>query len=118
MRRVMRWGAVVLGLAAWASPGAAEEMLGRPRPWGAPLIVPEFDVPLPMTQPPQYRIQNPDALVAELGDCRNGGQLDLTMCLWGGMSSVDVRRMEACLGSNIIPDDPAPARACYASLPR
>ncbi len=118
MRQLIRWGAVVIGLAALAAPGAAEEMLGRHRPWDSPLIVPEIDVPIPMTQPPQNRIQTADALVAELGECRNGGQLNLVMCLWGDLSSVDVRRMEACLGSDIIPDDPAPARACFASLPR
>ena len=118
MRRLMQWGIVIRGLAAYVSSGAAEQMFDRHRSWDRPLVVPEIDVPIPMTQPPQNRIQDADALVAELGDCRNGGQLDLVMCLWGDMSSVDVRRMEACLGSNLIPDDPAPARACFASLPR
>jgi hypothetical protein len=73
--------------------------------------------PPPGPPPPAAYIESVDQLLQELAQCLAGGQPDLVLCLRGDMSSVAVRRLEACLGTNLIPENPAPVRACFASLP-
>ena len=76
-------------------------------------MVPEIVVPV--TPPPEPAPDVADQVIEEFGGCLAHGVTEIVDCLKENHSSVMVRRLEACLRAERIPDHPADVRACLAA---
>jgi hypothetical protein len=75
-------------------------------------------VVLPPPAPPPPPGPMPDAadqVIQELGECLAHGTTQLVDCLRQNHDSVTIRRLEACLRSESIPEDARDVRACLAA---
>jgi hypothetical protein len=54
----------------------------------------------------------PEAVMADLGQCARAGVRLFVDCLRPNHGPVMIRRLEACVGSDSIPDDPRRVEAC------
>ncbi len=87
---------------------------GRPNPWDRPdngnvWVEPNINI---YTQPPQVA-PGPESVPGALAQCGNMGLI--VDCLRGAYSSVSIRRLEACLGSETLPVNPVDVRGCLAA---
>lgn len=107
-------GALILVLAA--IPALAERPDdGRrdPRRRGEPAIVIEPNIDL--SRPRKPDVNAPDVIMAEVAQCSAAGVQLFVDCLRGNYGPVMIRRLEACVASETIPDDLSRVAAC---LPR
>ncbi len=87
----------------------------RRRPDGGPSIFIEPNIDL--SRRPK---QNPDTaefVLAEIQRCVSFGVRPFVDCLRDNHSSVMIRRLEACVGSETIPDDPRAVMPCLPMGP-
>lgn len=59
-----------------------------------------------------HDVDNPQFIMAELSRCAAAGVRLFVDCLRHNHGSIMIRRLEACVGSEIIPDDPRPVEPC------
>jgi len=77
-----------------------------------PLVV----VPPPPGPPPPAAYENAaDQVLQELGQCLADGVVLMVDCLRDSHSSVMIRRLEACIGSETIPLQSDDVRACLSA---
>lgn len=84
----------------------------RPNPWARPgdmWIEPNINI---YTQPPQVA-PGPETVPAALAACGDNGLI--VDCLRNNYSSVSIRRLEACLGSETLPANPVDVTSCLAA---
>jgi hypothetical protein len=67
--------------------------------------------PIPAPGPPLAA----DQIVEEFGRCLAYGTTSILECLRQNHSSVSIRRLEACLRSETIPEDATEVHACLAA---
>ncbi|WP_139247962.1 hypothetical protein [Hyphomicrobium sp. CS1GBMeth3] len=101
-------------LAGSAGPLAAEER-GRDRPGdmgrhGRPQI--SIEPYIDLSRPERPNLDAPDTVMAELGQCARAGVRSFVDCLRPNHGPVMIRRLEACVQSETIPDDPRRVEAC------
>lgn len=113
----------ILLTAAWTLPleaggrdwGRADRGSGEGGRWpGRPEIFIEPNIDLSRPRP------NPDApefVMAEVRGCARAGITSFVDCLRANHSSVMIRRLEACVNSETIPDDPNRVLACLPPVP-
>lgn len=77
------------------------------------LIVPEVN--LPPAEPAPAAVDESTVVLGEFNACLANGVVDIVDCLRGNHTSVMIRRLEACLGAEQIPPNPADARPCLAA---
>jgi hypothetical protein len=82
----------------------------RPGRHGGPSIFIEPNIDLSRKQRPD--VETPQFIMAELDGCMAQGVRLFVDCLRSNHSSVMIRRLESCLQSETIPDDPARVLAC------
>lgn len=103
-----------------AAPLAADERRpdhpSRSRGQGAPSIVIEPEVFIDGRRQPEAR--TPDDVMADIEACVAAGVRLFVDCLRHSHGSIMIRRLEACLRSETIPDDPAEVEACVAVVAR
>lgn len=93
----------------WVMPPAGG---GGRNPWARPgdvWVEPNINI---YTQPPQVA-PGPETVPAALAACGNNGLI--VDCLMRQYSSVSIRRLEACLGSETLPANPVDVRSCLAA---
>lgn len=105
-------GAAILGLPAAADPGRHGD---RPFPGGGrherwPGIIVEPNIVIERER--QTNVDDPGFIMAELGRCVSAGVRLFVDCLRHNHGSIMIRRLEACLQSETIPDDPKRIEAC------
>lgn len=84
---------------------------GQRPPWGQPGVWVEPNINI-YTQPPQVA-PGPETVPAVLAACGDRGLI--VDCLRGTYSSVSIRRLEACLGTEVLPANPVDVRGCLAA---
>jgi hypothetical protein len=77
---------------------------------GGPNIVIEPYIDL--NRRPKPNVDTPEFIMAELNRCMTAGVVLFVDCLRQNHSSVMIRRLEACVRSESIPDDPGRVLAC------
>lgn len=87
-----------------------DERPGRPGRHDGPSILIEPNIDLSRKQRPD--VNAPNFIMAELDGCVAQGVRLFVDCLRANHSSVMIRRLEACLKSETIPDDPRRVLAC------
>lgn len=112
----------ILLVVAWTLPlaaggrdwGRGEGGGGDGRRHGGPdiLIEPNIDLSRPRPNP-----DAPEFVMAELRGCAQAGIRSFVDCLRANHSSVMIRRLEACVNSETIPDDPQRVQACLPPVP-
>jgi hypothetical protein len=76
----------------------------------------EVAVPIPLgPTPPQSQVQLTNQIVGEFSECLANGTNQILDCLRQNHNSVTIRKLEACLRSEIIPPNPADVQACLAA---
>jgi hypothetical protein len=115
---VAQWSAVHAegprfgGGGGWDRPGGGNGGGNRPNPWVRPgdvWVDPNINI---YTQPPQVA-PGPETVPAALAACGDRGLI--VDCLMRQYSSVSIRRLEACLGSETLPANPVDVRSCLAA---
>lgn len=106
-------------LAAEGSLLAADgrSMGGRPgegHRWRDPGIIIEPNIDL--SRPRQPDRNSPDLMMANIEACSANGVPTFVDCLRGNASPVAIRRLEACLRSESIPEDLGEVAACLPGL--
>jgi hypothetical protein len=71
-------------------------------------------IPLGPTQP-QSQVELTKQIVGEFSECLANGTNLILDCLRQNHDSVTIRKLEACLRSEIIPPDPAGVQSCLAA---
>jgi hypothetical protein len=100
-------------LVADETPGQHErsdDRPGRPGRHDGPSIIIEPNIDLSRKDRPN--VDAPGFIMAELDGCVTRGVRLFVDCLRPNHGSVMIRRLEACLGSETIPDDPRRVLAC------
>jgi hypothetical protein len=85
---------------------------GRPNPWDRPgdvWVEPNINI---YTQPPVVA-PGPETVPAALAACGDHGLI--VDCLRSNYGSVSIRRLEACLGTEVLPANPVDVRSCLAA---
>lgn len=76
----------------------------------------EVAVPIPLgPTPPQSQAQLTSQIVGEFSECLANGTDLILDCLRQNHDSVTIRKLQACLQSDIIPPHPADVQACLAA---
>ncbi len=103
-------------LACCTEPLAASERdrPDRDRLRGGPEIIIEPNIDLSRPRP---NVDAPEFVMAEVGRCADAGVRLFVDCLRANHSSVMIRRLEACVQSETIPDDPRRVAACLPPVP-
>ncbi|MCC7250872.1 hypothetical protein [Hyphomicrobium sp.] len=100
--------------AAGAFPLDASDRRGhRPdedRHRGGPNIIIEPEIDLSRSRRPN--VDAPEFIMAEIGRCTDAGIRLFVDCLRPNHSPVMIRRLEACISSETIPDEPRRVAAC------
>jgi hypothetical protein len=65
-----------------------------------------------LSRPERPDVDAPEFIMAEIGRCSNAGLLSFVDCLRPNHGSVMIRRLEACVQSETIPDDLRRVEAC------
>jgi hypothetical protein len=115
---VMQVKALMLSVALaglWSAPLCATEGRGGRDPdrWqrhGGPNIYIEPNIDL--SRRPKPNVDAPEFIMAELDRCMTAGVRAFVDCLRQNHSSVMIRRLEACVRSETIPDEPGRVLAC------
>lgn len=104
----------MLDLAAVPALAQRPDAPGRdPRHRDRPAIVIEPNIDLSRPRKPDPN--TPDVIMGEVEQCSAAGVLSFIDCLRGNYGPVMIRRLEACVASETIPDDLSRVAAC---LPR
>lgn len=113
---------VLLAATLWVMPAVADGRDGGRdhggqndgRRYGRPdiLIEPNIDLSRPRPNP-----DAPEFVMAELNRCAQAGVRSFVDCLRANHGSVMIRRLEACVRSETIPDDPQRVLACLPPVP-
>lgn len=103
---------VVAAVASTTGPLAAQD---RNRPdtgdrRGRPQI--SIEPYIDLSRPERPNPDAPKAVMAELGQCARAGVRSFVDCLRPNHGPVMIRRLEACVQSETIPDDPRRVEAC------
>jgi hypothetical protein len=100
---------------AWVSvPGSRRGNWGGGN-WGRGRGV-EVAVPIPLgPTPPQSQAQLTSQIVGEFSECLTNGTDLILDCLRQNHNSFTIRKLQACLQSDIIPPKPADVQACLAA---
>lgn len=105
-------------------PGSSADAIGHgtspsptaPRDTTPPIVVEPPPIviapPAPALSPALARQARIDQILAELGQCLAGGVILMVDCLRPTHSSVEIRRLEACIRSETIPLQSGDVRAC------
>lgn len=103
------------GQEAWVTvPGSRGGHWGSGN-WGRGRGV-EVAVPIPLDRPrEQSQVELTQQIVGEFGECLANGTDLILDCLRQNHNSVTIRRLEACLRSETIPQDPGEVQACLAA---
>lgn len=100
--------------ASLATPlGATDRSDGRRGDWrrpGGPNITVEPYIDL--SRPERPSVDAPDVVMAEIGRCNAAGIRLFVDCLRQNHTPIMIRRLEACVQSETIPDDPQRVAAC------
>jgi hypothetical protein len=91
-------------------PGRPDDRPGRPGRHDGPSIFIEPNIDLSRKDRPD--VDAPQFIMAELDGCVAQGVRLFVDCLRANHSSVMIRRLEACLQSETIPDDPRRVLPC------
>lgn len=96
-----------------ASLGAADRREDRPGDAGGHgrpgiTVAPYID----LSRPRRPDVDAPDFIMAEVGRCATAGIRLFVDCLRPNHDAVMIRRLEACVRSETIPDDPRRVEAC------
>lgn len=97
-------------LAPLSAGGRREGQPDRPERREGPQISIEPYVDLSRRQ--RTDVDAPDFIMDELSRCRRAGMDRLVDCLRPNHRPVMIRRLEACVESEMIPDDPRQVEAC------
>jgi hypothetical protein len=99
---------------AWVTvPGSGRWDRGRGGELGRDV---EVTVPIPLDgQRPQSQAELTKQIVGEFSECLAYGTDLILDCLRQNHDSVTIRKLQACLRSDIIPQDPAEVQACLAA---
>lgn len=81
---------------------------------GGPNILIEPNIDLTR---PRVDVDAPEFIMDEVGRCAAAGVRSFVDCLRPNHSSVMIRRLEACVRSETIPDDPQRVAACLPPAP-
>lgn len=101
---------VVLAASLAAIPAAGDERPGRGwRHGDGPSIVIEPQIDLTRRRP---AADEPGVILADVEVCARAGVRSFVDCLRGNHRSVTIRRLEACVASETIPDDLGRVAAC------
>ncbi|WP_333793608.1 hypothetical protein [Hyphomicrobium sp.] len=65
-----------------------------------------------LSRRPRTDVDAPDFIMGELDRCRQAGMHRIVDCLRPNHRPVMIRRLEACVASETIPDDPRRVEAC------
>lgn len=88
---------------------------GDRRHRGADIIIePNID----LSRPPRPNVDAPDFIMAEVSRCDAAGVRLFVDCLRQNHTSIMIRRLEACVGSETIPDELQRVAVCLPSVPR
>lgn len=106
---------LVLAASLLAIPAAAGERRGRDdgRYGGGPSIVIEPQIDLTRRH---RTADEPDVILADVEGCARAGVRSFVDCLRGSHRSVTIRRLEACVASETIPDELERVAACLPPL--
>lgn len=87
----------------WGGPdNGGRDNGGRDRPGGPSIYIePNIDI----SRTPRPNTDTAEFIMAEIGRCASFGVRPFVDCLRQNHSSVVIRRLEACVGSESIPDD-------------
>jgi len=84
--------------------------------WGRGGIDVGVPIQIPMTPtPPQSQAQLTSQIVGEFSECLAYGTNLILDCLRQNHDSVTIRKLQACLQSDVIPPNPADVQACLAA---
>jgi hypothetical protein len=102
-----------LGAADWRGGGGNPGEGGR---HGGPnvFVEPYIDLDLSRQRP---NVDAPEFIMAEIDRCASAGVRSFVDCLRPNHGAVMIRRLEACVQSETIPDDPARVAACLPPAP-
>jgi hypothetical protein len=101
-------------LAAAEGRGGGERGPGMGNRWGADILIePNLDLSKPKPNP-----DKPEFVMAELQRCVTAGVTTFVDCLRQNHGSIMIRRLEACVRSETIPDDPGRVEACIPLVPQ
>lgn len=108
-------------LAVAGSPLFADDR-GRPergdpegRGHGGPNMIIEPNIDLSRRDRPN--VDSPQFIMDEIGTCARAGMRSFVDCLQANHSSVMIRRLQACVRSETIPDEPERVAACLPPGP-
>lgn len=120
MRRELAFAAALL-LAASPAGVTAQDWLSEPAEPHAPATPDTPRAPRAAPAPgnwssmPEPRASLADETIDRLGRCRAAGVTSMVDCLRNWMSSVTIRRLEACIRSETIPHEQDEVRACLSA---
>jgi hypothetical protein len=109
---------VLAGLPAVAGSerhGVRPDRDGRRHGWPGVVVEPNIIIERGGDRGPN--VDDPAFIMAELGRCAAGGVRLFVDCLRHNHRSIMIRRLEACVRSETIPDDPARVEACLPLPP-
>lgn len=110
------WALLAVGCAgAVAAEDRGGDRRGDGRRHGGPNIIIEPNIDL--SRRPRPNADAPDFVMAEIGRCNEAGIRLFVDCLRQNHSSIMIRRLEACLQSETIPDDQRRIAACIPLAP-
>lgn len=101
------------GRGGGSRPGEGGRPGDGPR-WRDPGIIIEPNIDL--SRPRQPDRNSPDVMMANIEACSANGVPTFVDCLRGSASPVAIRRLEACLRSESIPEDLGEVAACLPGL--
>lgn len=111
--------AVILMLVSGAGvPGASDRRGERPDAAGrheGPQI--RIEPYVDLSRRGRVNVDTPEFIMAELGRCTRAGVRLLVDCLRPNHRPVLIRRLEACVQSETIPDDPQRVAVCLPASP-
>jgi len=104
-----------LAAAPLAASDREEDRRGDGRRHGGPNIIIEPEIDLSRRSRPQT--DNPDFIMAEIGRCHAAGIRLFVDCLRPNHGAIMIRRLEACVRSETIPDDRQRVALCIPLAP-
>jgi hypothetical protein len=88
---------------------------GSWRPPGRPNITIEPYIDL--SRPPRTNPEDPEFVISEIARCNAAGIRSFVDCLRPTQTALMIRRLEACVQSETIPDDPQRVAVCLPASP-
>lgn len=124
-RRTGPWLAGALAVAMAAGPALADDRPGghgdhagdgRDRRRGPEIVIDPSEFLARRTPPPN--VDNPRFMMAEIRRCSAAGTLLFVDCLRQNHGAITIRKLEACVGSEVIPPDVAVVEPCLPLAPQ